>query len=175
MRHTLAAAMLVCSIAGTAHAQHLHPSTPDARLTHGRTVSILGIQGEVTKGRVVEVTPDFVAVKKGDRRFTVPFSDVVAIDEIDSLKNGAAAGLLIGAGVFGADILAARASGFELTAAGYVAFGALYTGIGAALGAGVDALIGGDRRIYQRGSTARISVFPTLRHDGVGALIRITW
>lgn len=175
MRHMLAAAILVCSITGTARAQQVPSATPEARLTHGRTVSILGTQGEVRRGRVVEVMPDSVALEKDDRRFTVPFSDVVTIDEIDSLKNGAAAGLLIGAGVFGADILAARASGFELTPAGYVAFGALYTGIGAALGAGVDAMIGGDRRIYERGRTARITVSPALRPDGAGALIRISW
>jgi hypothetical protein len=35
------------------------------------------------------VTADSVAVGKSDRRFEVPFREVVAIDQIDHLGNGA--------------------------------------------------------------------------------------
>jgi hypothetical protein len=38
-----------------------------------------------------------------------------------------------------------------------------------------DALIGGNRRIYLRGTTARINVAPTVRHDRAGAVIGVSW
>jgi hypothetical protein len=105
----------------------------------------------------------------------VPFSEIVAIDEIDHLKNGALVGLIVGAGLFVADVLVSRADGLELNGAGYAVFGTIYGGVGLAAGAGIDALIGGNRRIYVRGTTGRISVSPTLRPDRAGALIGISW
>ena len=92
-----------------------------------------------------------------------------------ALRNGALVGLVVGSGLFVADVLVSRADGLYLTGAGYVVFGAIYGGLGLAAGAGLDALIGGDRRIYIRGTTARISVAPTLRPDRAGALIGISW
>jgi hypothetical protein len=146
------------------------------RLTHGRTIAITDAQSQITTGRVVTVTPAVVSVEKADRRFDVPFSEIVAIDEIDHLRNGALVGLIIGAGLFVADVAVSRADGLELTGAGYdVVFGTIYGGLGLAAGAGIDALIGGNRRIYLRGTTARINVAPTVRPDRAGAVIGISW
>ena len=145
------------------------------RLTHGRTIAITDAQSQITTGRVVTVTPAVVSVEKADRRFDVPFSEIVAIDEIDHLRNGALVGLIIGAGLFVADVAVSRADGLELTGAGYVVFGPIYGGLGLAAGAGIDALIGGNRRIYLRGTTARINVAPTVRPDRAGAVIGISW
>ena len=174
VRRVFMVAILLLTGSGVARGQTpaaaVHP-----RLTHGRTISITDTQGEITTGRVVAVTPAVVSVEKAYDRFDVPFTQIVAIDEIDHLRNGALIGLIIGAGLFVADVAVSRADGVELTGAGYAVFGTLYGGLGLAAGAGLDALIGGDRRIYLRGTTARISVSPTLRADRAGALIGISW
>jgi len=145
------------------------------RLTHGRTIAITDAQGQITTGRVVTVTPAVVSVEKADRRFDVPFSEIVAIDEIDRVRNGALVGLVVGAGLFVTDVVVSRADGIYLNGAGYAVFGAIYGGLGLAAGAGIDALIGGNRRIYRRGSTARVRVWPTLRSDRAGALVALSW
>lgn len=174
MRLVFLAGLLLFVISGTARGQT--PSTAiETLLTHGRTISITDAQGQVTTGRVVEVTPDSVVVRKNDRRFDVPFREVVAIDEIDSVGNGALVGLIVGAALFVADVSASRAEGLELNGAGYVVFGVIYGGLGAAAGAGIDALIGGNRRIYQRGSTARVSLSPIFRSNRAGGMIRVSW
>lgn len=174
MRVVFLAAILLFAMNGAAHGQTSPPGT-ETRLTHGRTITITDAQGQATTGRVVEVTPEFVAISKAERRLDVPFREIVAIDEIDGLKNGALIGLLVGAGLFAADVWVSRTDGVELTGAGYAVFGAIYGGLGAGAGAGIDALIGGDRRIYRRGSTARVSVLPTLRSDRVSALVALSW
>jgi hypothetical protein len=145
------------------------------RLTHGRTIAITDAQGQITTGRVVTVTPAVVSVEKADRRFDVPFSEIVAIDEIDRVRNGALVGLVVGAGLFVTDVVVSRADGIYLNGAGYAVFGTIYGGLGLAAGAGIDALIGGNRRIYLRGTTVRINVAPTVRPDRAGAVIGISW
>ena len=174
VRRVFIAAVLLLTGSGIALGQ-TSAAAAHTRLTHGRTISITDAQGHTTTGRVVAVTPAIVSVEKADDRFDVPFSEIVAIDEIDHLRNGALVGLIIGAGLFVADVLVARGDGIELTGAGYAVFGTIYGGLGLGAGAGIDALIGGDRRIYLRWTTARISVSPTLRADRAGALIGISW
>jgi hypothetical protein len=174
VRRVFLAAIVLLILPGVALGQTsaaaVHP-----QLTPRRTISITDAQGQVVTGRVLEVTPDVVTVRKADHRFDVPFSEIVAIDEIDHLGNGALVGVIVGAGLFVADVLVSRADGIELTGAGYAVFGAIYGGLGAAAGAGVDALIGGNRRIYRRGTTARISVSPILWSNQSGAVIGISW
>lgn len=138
MRLVFLAGILLLTISGTARGQ-TPPTALQTRLTPGRTISITDAQGQVTTGRVVEVRPDSVVVRKKERRFDVPFREVVAIDEIDHLGNGALVGVIVGAGLFVADVWASRADGLELNGAGYVVFGAIYGGLGAAAGAGIDA------------------------------------
>jgi hypothetical protein len=173
VRPVVLAAILLLTVSGVALGQT--SEAVQTRLTHGRTIAITDARGEITTGRVVAVTPDVVTVRKAEQPFDVPFRDIVAIDEIDALRNGALVGLVVGSGLFVADVLVSRADGLYLTGAGYVIFGGIYGGLGLAAGAGLDALIGGDRRIYIRGTTARISVAPTLRPDRAGALIGISW
>lgn len=173
VRPVFLAAIVLLTVSGVALGQT--SEAVHTRLTHGRTIAITDAQGQITTGRVVVVTPDVVTIRTADHPFDVPFRDIVAIDEIDALRNGALVGLVVGSGLFVADVLVSRADGLYLTGAGYVVFGAIYGGLGLAAGAGLDALIGGDRRIYIRGTTARISVAPTLRPDRAGALIGISW
>ena len=88
------------------------------------------------------------------------YADIVKLDRVDDLKNGSMIGLIVGAGLFVADAWYSHESGIELNAAGYAVFGALYCGLGAGAGAGIDALIGGNKNIYQRGGPTRVSLTP---------------
>ena len=142
MRPVLLAAILVLTVCSAALGQSSSAAV-HTRLTNGRTITITDARGEVTTARVVEVTTDVVTVRKADHRFDVPFSEIVAIDEIDHLRNGALVGLLAGAGLFVADVLVSRADGLELNGAGHAVFATIYGGLGLAAGAGIDALIGG--------------------------------
>ena len=174
MRPVLLAAILLLTVSGVALGQ-TSPTAIHARLTHGRTISITDTQGRITTGRVVAVTPDVITVGKADHRVDLAFTEIVAIDEIDRVRNGALVGLVVGAGLFVTDVVVSRADGIYLNGAGYAVFGAIYGGLGLAAGAGIDALIGGNRRIYLRGTTARITVAPTVRPDRAGAVIGISW
>jgi hypothetical protein len=174
MRPVLLAAILLLTVSGVALGQSSSAAV-HTRLTHGRTITITDARGQITTGRVAAVTPEAVTVGKADHRVDVPFTEIVAIDEIDHVRNGALVGLIVGAGLFVTDVVVSRADGIYLNGAGYAVFGAIYGGLGLAAGAGIDALIGGDRRIYMRGTTARISVSPTLRPDRAGAQISLSW
>ena len=174
VRRVFMAAIFLLTGSGVALGQ-TSAAAVHTRLTHGRTIAITDAQGQITTGRVVTVTPAVVSVEKADRRFDVPFSEIVAIDEIDRVRNGALVGLVVGAGLFVTDVVVSRADGIYLNGAGYAVFGTIYGGLGLAAGAGIDALIGGNRRIYLRGTTVRINVAPTVRPDRAGAVIGISW
>jgi hypothetical protein len=60
-------------------------------------------------------------------------------------------------------------------AGNYLAVSLIMGGLGAAIGTGIDALIGGDRTIYQRGGGTRISLAPAMGRQKVGAVVAIAW
>lgn len=164
--------LLVCS--GVAAAQ-TPPEDLSGRLKHGSKVAVTDGQGREFKGRIIEVSPESVTLATRRERAEVRYSEIVKIDKVDDLKNGAIIGALVGAGLFAADALYSREEGITLNAAGYAVFGALYSGLGAGAGAILDALIGGDRSLYTRGGAPRVSVGPTLGRDRAGALMIISW
>ena len=131
VRRVFMAAIFLLTGSGVALGQ-TSAAAVHTRLTHGRTIAITDAQSQITTGRVVTVTPAVVSVEKADRRFDVPFSEIVAIDEIDHLRNGALVGLIIGAGLF---VAAAPSRLHTLTrvdsaSAGraYAAYGGIYIG-----------------------------------------------
>jgi hypothetical protein len=164
-------ALLVCV---PASAQTPADNLPD-RLTKGQEVAVTDDQGRELRGRVVNLTMDSLALKRGDDREEVPYAHIVKIDRVDTLRNGALIGLGVGLGLFALDALVSSENGITLNAAGYAVFGALYGGLGAGAGAGVDALIGGNRNIYQRGRGTRISLAPSIGRDRVQTSIGISW
>ena len=109
--------------------------------------------GEVLRGRLVTLSPASLALLTGDnRRVEIPLDRVLRVETHggDSLKNGAA----IGAAVFGGLVLATCASwggGGECIAAGV-----FDAGLGALVGAGIDAMVGRSA-IYSRPAAATAS------------------
>ena len=168
----LAIAFLVLS--GTASAQ---TPTDDLRnrMKEGQKVAVIDDQGRKVQGRIVDLTVDSLAIGLKNGREEVPYAQIVTIDRVDDLKNGALIGLAVGLGLFALDAALAAEDGLTLNAAGYVAIGALYGGLGAGAGTGIDALIGGNRNIYRRGRAARVSIAPSIGRDRVAAAIGIAW
>lgn len=168
----LAVSLFICS--GTASAQTVAEDL-SSRLTNGSNVAVTDAQGREFKGRIVDITPEALTVATRREQTQVRYSEVVKIDRVDGLRNGALIGAAIGAGLFIADAVYSHENGISLNAPGYVVFAALYSGLGAGAGAGIDALIGGNRNIYQRGRAARISVVPMVRPNKTGAVIALSW
>ena len=106
--------------------------------------------GEVVRGRIVDLSPESLTILTADnRRVDMPIDHVLRIEARgDSLKNGAA----IGAVVLGS--LVALYCGEAGGGAQCIAGVAVDAGIGALIGAGVDALNGGRSTLYARPASA---------------------
>lgn len=163
----------VLASSGSAWAQTPAPAAQNLRV--GQKLSVVDHLGREFKGRVRAVGADSVTLAKGRNTVDVPYANIVKIDEPDDLKNGAVIGLVVGLAVFAVDAALASSDGIELNGGGYVVFGAMYAGLGASVGAGIDAIAGGDRTIYRRSDDARLTVAPMIGRDGTGVRVRFSW
>ncbi len=102
--------------------------------------------GEIVRGRIVDLSKDSLSVLTSDnRRIEMPIERVLRIEARgDSLKNGAAIGAGIMAGVTALSC-ASWGAGAEC-----IPMAAVEAGLGALIGAGIDALNSGRTAIYIR-------------------------
>jgi hypothetical protein len=174
-RLALAIASSICSVSTLA----AQPQTAEPRLESvllpGMTAWITDSTGLEEKTRIASVSPDLVTTTVGDRVRELNASDVrrVTVRRPDSLLNGA----LIGAG-------SAVASGLFLChltepwencrddVGPMLRIGA----VGAAIGAGVDALIRGRKTIYEAGRpAARIQAIPIVGRRAAGLQVSLAF
>jgi hypothetical protein len=115
--------------------------------------------GEELRGRLLELTPESLAIMVDGRRVDVPIDRVLRIDSThDSVKNGA----IIGAAVMGG--WCALVCGQGLDSSSDVATVALInTGLGALIGAGIDALHKGRSPIYVKPAASGAALQVRLR------------
>ena len=182
-RRAVVAAVLLFSAASAAAAQTAADEIK-ARVRQGDRVAVTDDQGREFKGRINAMTSDGLSLLDRDTSAAIKYAEIIKIDRPhDSLKNGALIGLATGAGIGFLAILAEdlRACDpsvwFDCTdvgGTGYAAVTAVFAGLGAAVGTGVDALIRRDPSIYRRGS-ARVSLGPRLTRHGAGAAIQLHW
>jgi len=116
----------------------------------GDSIYITNSSGATVKGRLSDLTPSSLRliVNGTSRDFAQPDIREIRQWRGDSLKNGA----LIGAGVAaGLSTTAAIICGVEGECGSGMAVAAVafYTGIGAAIGVGIDALIPSKRTVYR--------------------------
>ena len=187
--------------------RRLYDGTPATRMNGGaedfsglaakREIVVVDNLGRETRGRLLALTPDTVALRVGNMDQTVRQQDVQMVFERgDSVKNGTAIGLLTGAAVglttgaskttcgrdpLGIGLITAfsryEPCTFNERVGQALGEGALLGLLGAGLGAAVDAIIPGRRLLYERpqARSTHISVVPSLGPSRSGLSMAVSW
>jgi hypothetical protein len=141
----------------------------NTRLIVGDKIILTDMQGHEYRGRLLEISPSSLTLRDRDGRQVKTSSEVRLVQERqhDSLMNGALIGLACGVALAGT--AAADCAGGECEfspAAVFAIAGALYGGMGAAIGTGIDALIPGKKRVVYTASngsrTTRMRLSPVM-------------
>jgi hypothetical protein len=164
----------------TVHAQELAGTFDQLRVLvkPGDKITVTDDAGRETSGRLVELSSTSLALIVDDERRDLPASEVNTIRQrrSDPLANGAKWGLGIGAAL-GLAAGLALSSGYDNDDDGaLVGFGILiYGGLGAGIGAGVDALISGNQVIYARrtASSSRVTIRPLVTPQRRGVVLAV--
>ena len=147
----------------------------NTRLRPGDSIWVTDAQGREVKGRILSLSTDEVTLEGGSRRsFGAPDVSTIQLRRNDSLANGA----LIGLGVGGGLTLVACLVSVDSSDAGWcAAAAAVYGGIGAAIGVGIDALIPGKKILAYRApaapgsAAARLSIAPVVTTRAKGVVV----
>ena len=124
--------------------------------------------GQELRGFLVDLSSTTLAMLVDGRRVEVPLERVLRIEgRNDSVKDGAAYGAAIGGGLTALACAEALPTRICVTAAVF------YTGIGALVGAGVDALHKGRTIIYSKPAAVSLAVAPAPK--GARAQLAIRW
>jgi len=149
------------------------------------TVYVVDDAGQETSGRLVRFSADSVTLSRDGSETTIERQRVARIYKRDSLKNGVLIGALSGAALgaaLGPQVPCGPAYAVDRSCStgrriGYIAQGAgVIGGIGAVLGAGVDAMVKGRSLIYEERSRRPNAAFvvapPIRRTAGVSLVVR---
>jgi hypothetical protein len=146
-------------------------------VTPGDHIRVVDVAGRETAGRISQLSRDTLVLVTDAGPRQLGEADVATIRQRrdDPLKNGAVIGAVAGTayGVLG--VFVARLIDDSELGAGRATTGVLFcTGIGAAIGAGIDALITRQRVIYQRPAAgSKVSVSPLLGRGRRGAALSV--
>jgi hypothetical protein len=137
-------------------------------------VSVVDERGVKTDGRVAAVSDDAIRVSVGAVSEEIPVTRIVRIEELDSLRNGALSGLVLGVsfgvlgGVAGGDQHHGRGTAVLVSTIGN---GIIWT----ALGTAIDAIFDHRRTLYQRGGHGQTRVTPVVAPGVRGATVSVAW
>jgi hypothetical protein len=142
-------------------------------LKKGQTVIVTDASGQRVKGKVADVSPSSLVVLIPEARTFAEGTVTEIRAAADSLRNGALIGVGVGVGAGVAVILAKCDNGPDCSYA--LKVGAGYAGIGAAIGAGIDALVNKAGRVLYRSrqQTRSLTLSPLLGKDRQGALVSV--
>jgi hypothetical protein len=173
------AAVLLTLVVTRADAQQLAGSFEQLRVLvkPGEKIRVIDRAGQEVRGTVAELSSSSLAlVVAGERRqFVESDIDAIRARRADPLANGTKWGLAVGGG-FG--LLVGISFAAEVGDSGAVipVFALIYGGLGAGVGAGIDALISGDHIIFARsGSSAKVAVRPILTPGRAGVRASVTF
>jgi hypothetical protein len=142
-------------------------------LKKGRTVVVTEASGHRTKGTVVDVSKSSLLVFVPEAR-TFAEGTVTEIRGPDTLRNGALTGLGVGAGAGLVMVAAMCADGPDCGPSVQVV--SVAAGIGAAIGAGIDALLNNRGKVLYRLSrqqTFSLTISPLAGKDRQGVLASV--
>jgi hypothetical protein len=171
--------VLVPLVIGNADAQEIAGTFDQLRVLvkAGDKVRVVDDAGRETAGTIAELSPASLGLLvRGQRRdLTAAEINTITQRRSDSLANGAKWGFGVGAGLGLLAGLALASEYDEGDDSALVFFGALiYGGIGAGIGAGVDALISTRQVIYaRRAASFRVTVRPLLTRRRQGAMVAV--
>jgi hypothetical protein len=140
------------------------------RLREGDRVTLVSDSG-LTRGKLDAIGTAELVVRTASGVERVPFA---TITEARRKRTGILLGLVIGAGIGGA-CGAALASLQENEGGNATAAFVTLTASGAAIGAGIDALVNFERTVYRRDSAKHVSVTPVLSPAAAGIRASLRW
>jgi hypothetical protein len=162
-----------------ASAQGIAKSFDELRLLvrTGDAVTVTDVAGREVTGKISALSPTSLSLQVDRQPREWSEADVATIKSRyrDSLGNGALIGLAIGAGTTAALIAASMESEDNVSGGEVAAVVAIYGGIGAGIGVGVDAMITRKRVIFEKPPTtgASIQLAPFLTRRRAGGLVSI--
>jgi hypothetical protein len=146
----------------------------------GDTVTLVDPTGQKVSGKITDLSASSLAMMVDGRPREWRETDVVTITQRrgDSLGNGALIGLGVGAALAGIGSAVYAANTVGDTGGGEVAAViAIYGGIGAGIGTGVDALIAKPRLIFDRraGAGVSLTIAPEIGRARAGARLSVAF
>jgi hypothetical protein len=139
----------------------------------GDRVTVRETSGETASGRLVRLSPGALTIMAGGAERELSERDIASVLQRrqDPLGNGARWGMGIALGLAGAAAVSIRCDG---CGGALIAGGLFYGGLGAGIGAGVDALITAPEVIYERTpSAARVHVAPIAGGGRTGVALTV--
>lgn len=172
--------VLLLGLPAQGRSQGIAESLDELRLLvrPGDTIVVGDRAGSSVRGRILSLSPSTLVVRTDGRLREWSQAELLTIStrRADSLGNGALIGLGIGAGI-GVAVVAANCGGDDDCGAAVTLVGLFYGGVGAGIGAGVDALISRHHVIFERqAGSARLGVAairPSGGSRGVGAAVAV--
>jgi hypothetical protein len=147
----------------------------------GDKIDVIGVDGIRTRGKIESLTPASLrlSTKGGIRDFAQKDALEIKQKRPDSLGNGALIGAVSGGGLMGGAAIAFCSGGECDANGGQIAMSiAAYTGIGAAIGVGIDAMIKHHQVIYKQSTQSafkNVGVAPLLTSGHKGAVVRFSF
>jgi hypothetical protein len=181
VKHLTIVFLLLCAGGMRVEAQEVASSLDQLAVLvkPGDTITVVDVSGREIKGRIGKLSRDALILVTSAGPRQLGEVDVATISQRrgDSLKNGAIIGAVAGTAYFvtAAALLAGSDDG-EVIIPTAIAGGVLFAGLGAAAGAGIDALISRRQVIYQKpAGRSRVGVSPVFGHGRRGAVVAVTF
>lgn len=174
MRHVVQAIALMLLATASAEAQQVAGTFDQLRVLvkPGDTLTVIDGAGTRSRGKLTDMSMSSLELDIAGSRRLFRDTDVNIIEKrgADSLRNGALIGFLTAGAIFGPAIGALTGDWGAAIAGGLV-----YSGIGAGIGVGIDALIESERVIYAaaRPSPITFNIAPTPRRSGKGVVVSL--
>lgn len=173
-RFTLACAALIGLVtAGTVCAQETDEAAVRLRdqFRTGDRVT-LSLKDMVIEGKLLAIEPDALRVQTAKGMSLVPFA---AVDEASRKRMGTLLGLVIGTGAGAAWGLMFAVAGGATADDGVTSIVLCWTGVGAAVGVGIDSVLNRKRTVYRRNVKSHVSLSPVLAPRAAGMHVSMTW